>query len=108
MSDELVEVWRKQFELMIGDENIKKNAKPFNVVGYSHLSPKEGTYRLPSIEAMWQGFLMAKRSQPVIELPEILYEWDMERDSDQKVQYLDYENTIHSITSAGYQYKVKE
>jgi len=68
MTDQ-IEKWQEEFESMIGEENIKRNGAPFNVVGFSHLSPKEGSYRLPSIESMWQGFLMAKRNMPVIELP---------------------------------------
>jgi len=92
---ELVEVWRKQF------------------IDLSRLGSVAAIYERDrflnrEVELRWQGFLMAKRSQPVIELPEILYEWDMERDSDQKVQYLDYENTVNAITAAGIKYTIGE
>lgn len=96
---ELVEVWRQQFELMIGDENTKKNGRPFNVVGYSHLSPKEGSYRLPSIESMWQGYLMAKRTQPSVVLP---------KDDGTIAQNAYQLDVIAQITAAGIKYTIGE
>lgn len=52
---ELVEVWRKEFE--------KIYSNGVNVDRHN-----EGDYVRDSTEYLWQGFLMAKRSQPVIEL----------------------------------------
>lgn len=52
---EQIEVLRKQFESEFDDVSQKYDS---------------GIYRNAHRESMWQGFLMAKRSQPVIELPE--------------------------------------
>lgn len=53
---ELVEVWRAEFE--------KIYSNGVNVDRYN-----EGDYVRDSTEYLWQGFLMAKRNMPVVELP---------------------------------------
>ena len=102
---EQIEKWRKEFELMIGEENTKKNGAPFNVVGYSHLSPKEGSYRLPSIDSMWQGFLMAKRNMPVIELPQGHLMDDP--DGMGSGRYIMIETVERALNRAGAKYTIK-
>lgn len=52
----MVEVWRKEFE--------KTYSNGVNVDRYNG-----GDYVRDSTEYLWQGFLMAKRSQPVVVLP---------------------------------------
>lgn len=82
---EQIEAWRSEFESEFDDVSQKYDS---------------GIYRNSHRESMWQGFIMAKRSQPVIELP---------------VQAITRNNKmvygaddIHAaITAAGYKYKVK-
>lgn len=55
---ELIEFWRKEFELTVTD--------PL----YLRRLPS-GTYSWDQIEWCWAGFQRAKRSQPVVELPNV-------------------------------------
>lgn len=76
-----IEVWRKEFEALIGD--------------YKWLEIS-GNYMPIDVQNKWIGFQMAKRNQPVIDVPE--------GDSDGMVDL----GEVHAaITAAGYQYKVK-
>lgn len=79
-----VEAWRIEFEATVD--------KP-------HLLQKfpSGNYHWDSTEWMWAGFQRAKRTMPVIDVPE--------GDSDGMV---DLGEVYAAITAAGYQYKVKE
>lgn len=52
---ELVGFWQSEFEKLMPNANLSKHP--------------EGDYVRDPIDAMWRGFLMAKRSQPIVILP---------------------------------------
>lgn len=83
MEDKLIEVWRKEFESL-----------------HNNLA----SYKESEKDAMWRGFLMAKRSQPSVVLPEI----QICRDSkDEAIRHLDFEDMVYNLTAAGIPYTIK-
>lgn len=90
---EQIEVWRKQFESEFDDVSQKYDS---------------GIYRNSHRESMWQGFLMAKRSQPVIELPKPTAIDFGTLNSINSIDCLSIYSIGEAITAAGYKYKVKE
>lgn len=54
---ELVEVWRAEFESQFDDDLFARGTS--------------GAYINHHRNSMWQGFLLAKRSQPIVVLPKI-------------------------------------
>lgn len=90
---EQIEAWRKEFE-----SNLRSKWQYQKKI-------VNGKYSSQTLENMWQGFLMAKRSQPVIELPRPrdLYSQDYVYEG----QY-NFDHEIHeAIAKAGYKYEVK-
>jgi len=88
MAQEPIEQWRAEFKALIDDNtDIPKSYR--------------NNYWINIIEDRWQGFLMAKRSQKTIELPE---------QNPMIFSLRGYEaNDLHdAITAAGYQFKVKD
>lgn len=89
---ELVEVWQCEFESMDDLESFIFDKDDF------------GRYTSSRTDGRWQGFLIAKRSQKVIELPLLI---DIYTEDIAGNFY--HEDAIHAaITAAGYQFKVKE
>jgi len=90
----LIEVWRKEFE------NIMREIYP-----HRSLETSDGkmAYEDRDVFYWFTGFLMAKRSMPVIELPDIYYE----AGEDMAGSY--FVEDIHAaLESSGIQYRVKE
>lgn len=81
--------WREEFERQY-DEKTNKN----NGVAYHFLV--SGKYCFEDIENQWQGFLMAKRNMPVIEIPE----YDIHH-------YAPVRNIIAQLENFGIQYTIK-
>jgi len=59
---EQIEKWRKEFA-------IQYDLETNNNQGVSYHLLIDDKYCFPDIENKWQGFLMARRNMPVIELP---------------------------------------
>lgn len=78
---ELVEVWQSEFEKLMHNANLSKHP--------------EGDYVRDPIDAMWRGFLMAKRSQPAITVPA----YDMHHSAPVR-------NLMAKMDSAGIKYTV--
>lgn len=85
MSDELVEeVWRKEFESIFPDPSPRFE--------------KTGHYVNSHRESMWAGFEIAKRNQPVVELPS----------QDDYYDRFGFDMALqNALTAAGIEYKVK-
>lgn len=88
---EQIEVWRKEFERL-------------QVGGFTALL-ENGLYEWSFTQERWEGFLMAKRSQPVVELPEIHEIWF---DGEVISNKYDEADVIEALTAAGIQYKVRD
>jgi hypothetical protein len=91
MNDEFIDVWRKEFESMM------KKERPLNSL---KRLPDDSAYIDRDTFYLEQGFLMAKRSQKVVELPKRgqgFYLDDM----------VNLDDVIESLTAAGIQYTVK-
>lgn len=67
----------------------------------------DGSYYDWHLQASWEGFLMAKRSQPVIELPKPTAIDFGTLNSINSIDCLSIYSIGEAITSAGYRYKVK-
>lgn len=83
---EQIEVWRKDFS---------------KAIGHNYTVRSDGRYVDVQIDNVWQGFLMAKRSMPVIELP------DNSKEDIGGFDCFDKDTVFKAITAAGYQYKIK-
>lgn len=90
-----VEVWRKEHkDLLLATNNWC----------LANFQEADGSYYDWHLQASWEGFLMAKRSMPPIELPQE----DFLVGSAGQVDAIYFCNQIKdSITEAGYSYKVK-
>lgn len=95
MTDQQVEIWRKDFESMMKIKYPLHSLKRL---------PDDSAYIDRDVFYIEQGFLMAKRNQPVIELPNI--ELPNEH-GNIRGQLLYKREAQKAITAAGYQYKVK-
>lgn len=90
MNDEPIEQWRKEFH----------DKSPFHEI-YMYMT--DGEYDKMEVESYWQGFLAAKRAQPVVELPSKEYFVDgLEHKTIIK------KDVIAALTAAGIKYTVKE
>ena len=97
---EQIGAWRSDFEQWF-------DTHTNNDHGIAYYVGSGDKYCFTDIELAWQSFLAAKRSQPVIELPEA--EWFYHADSsmcDTCSYSVDEVNA--AITAAGYKYKVKD
>lgn len=94
---QLVEVWRAEFH------KIMSRDRPFNSIEFL---PRTTTYADEETFNLWFGFLMAKRSQPSVELPKGHLMDDP--DGMGRGRYLMIESVERAITRAGYNYEVKE
>lgn len=84
---ELVEVWRKEFELTVSPQHL-------------HKFPS-GTYNCEEVDLMWQGFQRAKRSQPSVVLPKEIQSIVMP-------SVFNAEDIYTSLTAAGIKYTIEE
>ena len=85
-----IEAWRKEFEKLTGATR----------------HPTDGGYYSNELEAMGEGFMIAKRSQPVIELPRghLMTDFDGMRSG----RYLMIESVERALSRAGVNYKFME
>ena len=95
MTDQQVEIWRKEFESSLSAQAIQRDAK------------NPDRYWNDPVQYHWKGFLMAKRNQPVIELPDP-FKINNGDDNDETQMHFCADEVEQAITAAGYQYKVKE
>lgn len=97
--EQQIEAWRKEFEAAIKMtdryHHALESTKSMILIAYG------GRYRNTDTETLWQGFLLARRSMPVIELPEF---FDAVIDGCQ----LFSGSVTAAIEAAGYKYKIKE
>lgn len=93
---EQIEIWRNQFESAI------KETAPYHLaiellrcdmLEKNRISEK---YINTNIEAIWQGFLLARRSMAAIEIPS----YDLHH-------YAPVRNITAQMDAAGYKYKIK-
>jgi hypothetical protein len=91
---ELVEVWRKEFELWY-DAHTRFN------YGVAYYFGADGKYCFDDIELAWQSFLVAKRAQPVVELPKRGQGYYLD-------DMINLDEVIESLTAAGIKYTVGE
>jgi hypothetical protein len=89
MTDQ-IEEWRKEFEQLTGATR----------------HPTDGGYYSNELEAMWEGFMIAKRAQPVIELPRGHLMTDP--DGMGSGRYLMIETVERALQRAGVNYKFLE
>jgi hypothetical protein len=88
-NDKQIEVWRKEFESQFQTDS----TLGFKTIGKEYCSH--------SVEAGWQGFLLAKRSQPSVVLPKIT-----QRHS---ANYIDgIQDCKACLTAAGIKYTIGE
>lgn len=90
-----VEIWRKDFELIVKKDHV-------------HLDLDRsvlGRYLWMGTEALWQGFLMAKRAQKPVELPKPFLMDDA--DGNGRGEYLMLEMVENRLQKAGIPYTVK-
>lgn len=66
---------------------------------FANFQSRNGVYYDWKLQASWEGFLMAKRSAPVVYLPMPRGSYDFVADYQEEV--------IESLTSAGIQYRIK-
>lgn len=92
-SAEIVEKWNKDFELSLLDDPYWRQ-EHFSKYG-------DGSYALPTVEHMWQGFLIA-RSTVVIPLPEKI---SLGFGTNRSFTYVEVEPLIEAIESQGYKTK---
>ena len=91
---ELVEVWRKEFE--------KIYSNGVNVDRHN-----EGDYVRDSTEYLWQGFLMAKRSQPSVVLPKPEWFYHADNTMCETCSY-SADEINERLTAAGIKYTIGE
>jgi len=84
MTDQ-IEVWRKEFEQLTGATR----------------HPTDGGYYSNELESMWQGFVMAKRAQPVILLPKPEVCFAASQGGHGSFAYVQLEPLIEAIEKAG-------
>jgi hypothetical protein len=65
---EPIEKWKDEFESSVKLTKEYMNAMDF-IKPHIFDVDENGKYKKSDTETLWQGFLMAKRSQPVVELP---------------------------------------
>lgn len=87
---EKIEKWRKEFELLFSKQH----------TGHGFLIGQFGGYASPVVRYMWQGFCMAKMSQPAVILPKTIM------CNDEK--WIEPSEMIDALQSAGINYTESE
>lgn len=97
-NDKQIEAWQAEFESLYVDHGM--------TAAIFHKKPSGLGYLDFHTDCLWTGFLIAKRSMPVIELqkPIVLTLLAL----GDTVPLLTKDDVIDAITAAGYSYRVKE
>ena len=110
MTDQQIEIWRKEFFALINEKLSYQNYPESDLIefhldgeliaSYNHPAEIDPNHSCEDIKKiLWHSFLMAKRTQPVIELPTPFND---------SISGYECDELHNAITAAGYQYKVKE
>lgn len=94
MEDKLIEVWQKEFINLMTESGCVDYFLEFN----------EKEFKFLHVNDKWQGFLMAKQSQPVVELPDHIILTLVLGDT---VPLLTKSDVIEVLQSAGIPFKVR-
>jgi hypothetical protein len=93
---ENIEQWMNEFIAIL----IDKDCTNFS---FSKKDNGRG-FRDANLDTMWTGFLMAKRSMPVVELPGPYIDYD---EDDATIKYWTARQLYPALKQSGIQYKVK-